>query len=232
VQYIATLLASITAVVAVLIAYRQLRSDRRAAHGQLAQAVLANLYSRRFREARSIVYGLYQRPLDEWSNEEYLAAEEVGRCFGEVGFLLRNGYLVNDELVTWWGQTIIVLYQIALPMITARRNSEGIETQFIYFEWLARWAYHRSRKAAWYETKEWKSFKSRTQGVYDYIPIKSVRRQLDIMTTMSGGQSGERICPKLGLREALSKTQLVRPASYAMLAAAAAWPLIRWARHR
>src|ERR1700759_1166165 len=113
---IAGLIGAIVAVVAVAIAYGQLKASRNVADGQLLHKILEDLYSPRFRAARSKLYGLTGKSLKEWSEEEFLAAEEVCRVFSQIGFLVRNGFVDGGELIVWWGGTFVATYQIASPL--------------------------------------------------------------------------------------------------------------------
>ncbi|WLS45415.1 hypothetical protein Q3V37_29315 [Micromonospora profundi] len=162
---VVSIVATIVAVLAALISLGQLRRAQRIAHGSLLNEILEYLYSDSARQARRTVLQLHGAPLETWTEEQYLAAENVGRVFNRIGFLMKNGYLESAELLEWWGPTAIATYRVSAPMVEKRRRDEGFPSHFIYYEWLARKAVAQGDKHAWYNRDGWKRLRTSTSGL-------------------------------------------------------------------
>ena len=51
------------------------------------------------RHDRHLVHRLAGKDFASWTEDERMAAENVGRVFNRIGFLVRNGYLDSREFV-------------------------------------------------------------------------------------------------------------------------------------
>ena len=159
-------IATLVALVAVLVSFQQMRKSEFIAHGALLSEILAYLYSEHARATRAVVWQLDSDDFADWTKDQLHAAEEVGRCFNRIGFLMRNGYLDSKELLEWWGLVVIKTYRITVKSIESRRERDGDEAHFIYYEWLAREAVVVRKRNAWYVKRKWAETKVATGGQF------------------------------------------------------------------
>jgi hypothetical protein len=102
----------------------QVRSMKISSHAELLTKVLDHFHSREMRDLRYRVFMAANKPLSQWTNDEYLAAEEVANYFAEIGFLMKNGYLEEAAFLDYWGVAVMRSFHACFPMIELRRSAD------------------------------------------------------------------------------------------------------------
>jgi hypothetical protein len=186
------LLSAGVAVIAASFAYLQVRSARIASYAALLTNALQRFHGREMRDLRYKVFMAANKPLHEWTMEEYIAAEEIGNYFAEVGFLMKNGYLDEEAFLDYWGVAAMRSFHACFPVIENRRQAEGSRDVYVYFEWLARHSLLNSRRNQWWQRQDWRKLIEATpdllDGRYAIRPAESARttwQRRDV--TESGG---------------------------------------------
>lgn len=179
------IIATLVALVAMLISYGQLRKSEFIANGSLLNEIIADLFSEGARKARETVWPLDPEGYGSWAKDERLAAEEIARSFNRVGFLLRNKYLNSKEFLEWWGPIIIRLYHITSPLIESQRVAFDYQARFVYFEWLARESVTIDGRKAWYNKNRWANTKARTDSTLLGIGLGGGVRTSNMTTVLS-----------------------------------------------
>ena len=129
---------------------------RRIAHGELTNEFLKIAGDDQIRAARSVVWGLRGKPLDDWTTEELGAAERAAATYDELGFLLLHSYIKSEPFLEFFGDQLTRFYLILEPMIMQKRIQWGRPNHWVYLEWLAaRASTHGSWRKPWWRRRRW-----------------------------------------------------------------------------
>jgi len=106
---IVSVVSAAIAVIAAMAAGFQVVVMRRIAHGELTNEFLKIAGDDQIRAARSVVWGLRGKPLDDWTTEELGAAERAAATYDELGFLLLHSYIKSEPFLEFRGSADPVL---------------------------------------------------------------------------------------------------------------------------
>jgi len=151
------------AVLAAVAASIQVAVMRRIAYGERINEMFELMHNEHNRTVREVVWKLEGRPYGEWSAEEMRAVHRVAADYAQLGFILRHSYLRPAPFLDIWGRRAIQLYRIVGPFLEARRLEWDSPERWIYFEWLARFAWMDvNRRRPWWQRRSWLKLQQKT----------------------------------------------------------------------
>lgn len=175
---VVTVVAAVVAALAAIAATVQLFAMRTAAHGELIHETMKMFRDPANRAARATVSTLEDKQLAEWSADDCRAAEYVAVQFSQLGFLIKNRYLSQRAFMDFWAARFCRMYAILEPYIEQQRGEWSSPDQWIYFEWLARHAFHHSRKhKPWWDRRSRERLQRATKDLRRPTTARTVDQQ-------------------------------------------------------
>lgn len=155
---------AMVAALALLVALTQTRVMRTTTDGSLIHEALALLNSAELRSARRTVYGLTDKDVSVWSEEEKAAVEIVGGQFSHLGFMVKNGYVPLEAFIEAWEYRFTRTFKIIARYLSSERDKLELPEHWIYFEWLARTAcaMRLTKDPWWVSDRRWAQLKTKT----------------------------------------------------------------------
>jgi len=119
-------LATAVATVGTLIVYLfMLIAMRSASQGQNILTVFSLIQQPHIHNARRILLSLRNKPLDEWSQEERLAADIACGTYDQLAILLKSKVIPLRVITDNWGNSIRECRRVASPLIAQYRQQRG-----------------------------------------------------------------------------------------------------------
>ena len=134
---IATGATGLIILISLVVLARQIRELRRATHAQVYNTVLATVQNEDVRKARRILFGLAEKELSKWTEQEILEAEKVCHTYDSIGIIVHN-HLLPLNIIVSWRYSVVQSWNIALPLVKKYRVDRSAPDFWDDFEWLAK----------------------------------------------------------------------------------------------
>lgn len=108
----------------------QFEAMERATHAQLYCKVVDILQSKEIRDARSRIYSIGEKRLNDWSREDVEAGELICTSYDDVAIMIYNGMLPKRLLLDNWGNSLRRTWRILKPLVEDKR---------MRYEWAQFW---------------------------------------------------------------------------------------------
>jgi hypothetical protein len=135
---IASILSSIFVLASFLFLGAQVYEARRAATAQAFLGVVASVQSDEMRSARGHVFGLKDKPVSQWTEEDCAKVEQVCQNLDVFGIVCRYKLVPTRLVAAEWGNTIIRIWEICAPYVLAVSEKRFSKNYWRHFEWLNR----------------------------------------------------------------------------------------------
>lgn len=137
---VASLIAAVLVPISLCFLWRQIREMRNATYAQAFAVALGLIQNEEIRAARSVLFSLSGKPLDEWTEEEKQQAERVCQGYDAVGIMVNNGMLPKSIMTKNWKTSLERSWEAAAPLVQQRRTNQSAPELWDDFESLAKQA--------------------------------------------------------------------------------------------
>ena len=122
---LSTTLTFLAALPVAIFGLYQLVELKRAGHLTAFLAVVSYLQDEQVRDARRILIGLNERPIESWTKEEHAAADLALRRFNSVPIMIRKHLIPIDFVLPEWENALMLCWRSAKPLVAEYRAQRG-----------------------------------------------------------------------------------------------------------
>jgi len=89
------------------------------------------------RKARRILFGLAEKELSKWTEQEIFEAEKACHTYDSIGIMIHN-HLLPLNIIVSWRYSVVQSWNIASPLVEKYREDRSAPDFWDDFEWFAK----------------------------------------------------------------------------------------------